>query len=96
MSFNFDEFNPEEFDPDRVITPEDEPQPLIINQPTTPLEPTDIEKDEQKMTGHAEYKSWCKHCVKGQGRATAHLRHTSESEIPRVCIDYSFCRRPES
>ena len=90
MAFNFDEFNPEEYDPDRVITPEDEPRPLNINQPTIPLGPSAVEQDEHNLTGHAEYKAWCEHCVKGQGRATSHLRHHSESEIPRVCIDYSF------
>ena len=37
-----------------------------------PAKPTQTEQDEHCATGHAAYRSWCEHCVKGRGRISPH------------------------
>ena len=41
------------------------------------------------LTGHAAYRSWCEHCVKGRGRASPHAV-VSEGELPEVGVDYAY------
>ena len=38
--------------------------------PPALAKPTQAEQDEHYATGHAAYRSWCEHCVKGRGRAS--------------------------
>ena len=40
--------------------------------PPVPAKPTQAEQDEHYATGHAAYRSWCEHSVKGRGRASPH------------------------
>ena len=50
---------------------------------------TQAEQDEHCATGHAAYRSWCEHCVKGRGRASPHAV-VSEGEMPEVGVDFAF------
>ena len=50
--------------------------------------PTQAEQDEHYATGHAAYRSWCEHCVKGRGRASPHAV-VSEGELPEIGVDYA-------
>ena len=53
--------------------------------PPVPAKPTQAEQDEHYATGHAAYRSWCEHCVKGRGRASPHAV-VSEGELPEVGV----------
>ena len=57
--------------------------------PPVPAKPTQAEQDEHYATGHAAYRSWCEHCVKGRGRASQHAV-VSEGELPEVGVDYAY------
>ena len=57
--------------------------------PPVPAKPTQAEQDEHYATGHAAYRSWCEHCVKGRGRASPHAV-VSEGELPKVGVDYAL------
>ena len=48
---------------------EDEVQPAS-SQPT-PYMPSQSERDDHNLT-HAQYRSWCEHCVRGRGVEMAH------------------------
>ena len=61
--------------------------------PPVPAKPTQAELDEHYSKGHAAYRSWCEHCVKGRGRASPHAV-VSEGELPEVGVDYA-CLGPE-
>ena len=54
--------------------------------PPAPAKPTQAEQDEHYATGHAAWRSWCEHCVKGRGRASPHAV-VSEGELPEVGVD---------
>ena len=43
--------------------------------PPVPSKPTEAEQDEHHATGHAAYRSWCEHCVRGRGRVSQHVPH---------------------
>ena len=58
-------------------------------EPPVPAKPTQAEQDEHYATGHAAYRSWCEHCVKGRGRASPHAV-VSEGELPEVGVDYAY------
>ena len=50
----------------------------------------DIERHEAT---HAEYRSWCPHCVRGRGVASGHSRKAWDGNpcsIPEVVMDYCF------
>ena len=51
--------------------------------------PTQAEQDEHYATGHAAYRSWCEHYVKGRGRASPRAV-VSERELPEVGVDYAY------
>ena len=57
--------------------------------PPVPAKPTQAEQDEHHATGHAAYRSWREHCVKGRGRASPHAV-VSEGELPEVGVDYAY------
>ena len=57
--------------------------------PPVPAKPTQAEQDEHYATGHAAYRSWCEHCVKGRGRASPHAV-VSEGELPEVGVDHAY------
>jgi hypothetical protein len=43
------------------------------------------------MVSHMPYRSWCRHCVAGKGKADAHRSSgTASSTVPTVHMDYGF------
>ena len=38
----------------------------------TPSDPTTAEVENHKLEGHAVFRSWCRHCVRGRCREAAH------------------------
>ena len=63
--------------------------------PNLPPEPSARQIVEHELTGHAVYRSWCRHCVASKGRAHAHSSR-EDGELPVICIDYGiFCRDRE-
>ena len=57
--------------------------------PPVPLTPTQAEQDEHHATGHAAFRSWCEHCVRGRGRVSPHLI-APERELPEVRVDTAY------
>ena len=57
--------------------------------PPVPSKPTQAEQDEHHATGHAAYRSWCEHCVRGCGRVSPHVS-VPEGELPEVGVDYAY------
>ena len=55
-------------------------------------EPSARQIAEHELTGHAVYRSWCRHCVASKGRAHAHSSR-EEGELPEISIDYGFFGR---
>ena len=56
----------------------------------TPEEPTDREREDHRLSGHAQYRSWCRHCVRGRGRAWGHSQHLGDDAVPVISFDYAF------
>ena len=56
--------------------------------PPVPSKPTKTEQDEHYTTGHAAYRSWCEHFVRGRGRVSPHVI-APEGESPEVGVDYA-------
>ena len=54
-----------------------------------PAKPSRAEQEEHYATGHAAYRSWCEHCVRGRGRAAPHAE-APEGELPEVGADYAY------
>ena len=58
-----------------------------LNAPTRPSQ----EELDDHMRTHIPFRSWCPHCVKGQGQNQPHKQGQGESGlIPIVCMDYMF------
>ena len=57
--------------------------------PPVPAKPTQAEQDEHYAAGHAAYRSWSEHCVKGRGRASPHAV-VSEGELLEVGVGYGY------
>ena len=57
----------------------------------TPLDPTTAEVENHKLTGHAVFRSWCRHCVRGRGREAPHSSiERPASSLPILSWDYCF------
>ena len=67
-------------------------QAMVPSVPNLPPEPSARPIAEHKLTGHAVYRSWCRHCVASKGRAHAHSSR-EEGELPEIGIDYGFFGR---
>jgi hypothetical protein len=62
--------------PRRVVSPED---------------PSDAEIEKHRLSGHACFRSWCRHCVRGRGTEAPHSRvKPSESAVPILSWDYCY------
>ena len=57
--------------------------------PPVPAKPTPAEQGEHYGTGHAAYRSWCVHCVRGRGRVSPHVS-VPEGELLEVGVDYAY------
>ena len=60
--------------------------------PNLPPEPSARQIAEHELTGHAVYRSWCRHCVASKGQADAHSSR-EEGELPEIGIEYGFFGR---
>ena len=65
---------------------------MVPRVPNLPPEPSARQVAEHELTGHAVYRSWCRHCVASKGRAHAHSSR-EEGELPEIGIDYGFFGR---
>ena len=65
---------------------------MVPRVPNLPLEPSARQIAEHELTGHAVYRSWCRHGVASKGRAHAHSSR-EEGELPEIGIDYGFFGR---
>ena len=65
---------------------------MVPRVPNLPPEPSARQIAEHELTGHAECRSWCRHCVASKGRAHAHSSR-EEGELPEIGIDYGFFGR---
>jgi len=65
---------------------------VVPRLPRLPAEPSAREVAEHEATGHAVYRSWCRHCVAAKGRSHAHTSK-EEGELPEVGVDYGFFGR---
>ena len=57
-----------------------------------PRSPSSQERREHAAT-HCPFRSWCEHCVRGQGAEYAHstvVGSNAEDGVPRVLMDYAF------
>ena len=61
---------------------------MVPRVPNLPLKPS-ARQIAEKLTGHAVYRSWCRHCVASKGRAHVHASR-EEGELPEIGIDYGF------
>ena len=64
-----------------------------------PEQPTAAEVQEYEISGHEPYRSWCRACVAGRGRADAHVgRPGIEKGVPIIGVDYGYwwSRAPEA
>ena len=57
--------------------------------PNLPPQPSARQIAEHDLTGHAVYRSWCRHCVASKGRAHVHSSR-EDGELPEIGIDYGF------
>ena len=56
-----------------------------------PEQPTVAEVQEHEISGHEPYRSWCRACVAGRGRAGAHVgRPGVEKGVPIIGVDYGY------
>ena len=56
---------------------------MVPRVPNLPPEPSARQIAEHELTGHAVYRSWCRHCVASKGRAHAHSSR-EEGELPEI------------
>ena len=64
----------------------------VPNVPNLLTEPSAKQIAEHELTGHAVYRSWCRHCFASKGRAHAHSSR-EEGELPEIVINYGFFGR---
>ena len=66
---------------------------------TRPEQPTAAEVQEHEISGHEPYRSWCRACFAGRGRADAHVgRPGVEKGVPIIGVDHGclWSRAPEA
>ena len=64
-----------------------------VRIPRTPLTPTLEMVESHRLTGHAVYRSWCPHCVRGRGHNSHHIAGSSRNgpnEFSKLSFDYGF------
>ena len=67
---------------------EAEAQPRTYPVPETP---SPAVESNHRVTGHAQYRNWCRHCLKIRARCDKHPAHNPRShEWARIWIDYGY------
>ena len=65
----------------------------LVRVPSTPRAVSTEERLAHEASGHASYRNWCRFCVQGKARASAHASQANvPSELPEVVAD--FCEFP--
>ena len=63
-------------------------------EPRTHLVPPTVSLEEREnhlLTGHAQYRSWCPHCVRTRGRCDRHPSANPENHVfPELAFDYGY------
>ena len=66
---------------------------------TDPGKPTKDEIEQHEAT-HAQYRSWCPHCVRGRGQSSPHkstaAAHEMQSRVPTLAMDYFFAGQEDN
>ena len=72
----------------------DETEPTEARVPrraVSPEDPTNAEVEAHKLSGHACFRSWCRHCVRGRGTEGPHSRvKPPDSAVPVISWDYCY------
>ena len=58
-----------------------------------PTAPTTQERENHENTGHAVFRSWCKHCVEARGIGEQHRAREAadeETSLPTISSDYAY------
>ena len=73
-----------------LVEAEDEEAQAATTLPT-PYMPTQSERDDHDLT-HAQYRSWCEHCVQGRGVEMSHHQSGDHYErgVALIGFDYMF------
>ena len=57
----------------------------------SPGDPTEEEREAHQLSGHACFRSWCRHCVRGRGSEAAHSSSKQlETAMPVLSFDYCY------
>ena len=57
----------------------------------SPSDPTADEVEAHKLSGHACFRSWCRHCVRGRGAEAAHSSSKPPpTALPVLSFDYCY------
>ena len=67
-----------------------------VKSARNPAMPTRREREEHDLT-HMPYRSCCRHCVRGRGRADPHLCQPcdGDEQIPIISMDYMFMNKKD-
>ena len=61
-----------------------------------PPQPTEDERKEHEVSGHAVYRSWCEECCKALGATQQHRRVNHEKDLlPTISMDYFYMEDKE-
>ena len=55
-----------------------------------PIPPSPAERENHYLTGHAQYRSWCPHCVRTRGRSDVHPHLRPAHHWPELAFDYAY------
>ena len=56
-----------------------------------PITVTQAERDSHLASGHAVYRSWCRACVAGRGKADPHVTFEPGADaVPKIGFDYGY------
>ena len=65
-----------------------------------PSSPSVSEREAHQLAGHAVYRSWCRHCIRGRCRAWGHKKSADASQdrrIPVISFDYCYlCQKGDT
>jgi cytochrome c5 len=60
---------------DPLIAEEAEPtEARVPKSAVSPEDPTAAEVEAHRLSGHACFRSWCRHCIRGKGTEAPHSR----------------------
>ena len=65
---------------------------MVPRVPNLPPEPSARQIAEHVLTGHAVYRSWCRHCIASRVERMR-IPHERMGELPEIGIDYGFFGR---